>query len=136
LAAQERNSGVDFLDSEKVHGETVVLPLFFMKISDTKKSTDIAEALRLFRVFHDLTLAELASKLDVSSSFLSSVETGRKKPNLNLIEKYASVFGTTTSAIIFFSEELCSPRFPKSLTSRVRTRLIKFMQAIENGKAE
>lgn len=102
---------------------------------EKNKPTDIGEALRLFRVFHDMTLAQLAKELDLSASFLSAIETGKKKPNLSLVERYAKVFNTSPSAIMFFSEELGASRLPAALTSQIRAKLIKFMQAIENGRS-
>ena len=107
-----------------------------MKKPNSNKPNDIGEALRLFRVFHDLTLAELSKKLEVSTSFISSIETGRKKPNLSFLKKYAVVFNTTPSAILFFSEELGTSKLPASISTRLRMRLMKFMQAIENGSAQ
>ena len=41
--------------------------------------TAVGKALRKFRIDRDLTLREMAEKIGVTSSLLSSVETGRKK---------------------------------------------------------
>ncbi|OFZ54120.1 MAG: hypothetical protein A2428_08765 [Bdellovibrionales bacterium RIFOXYC1_FULL_54_43] len=102
--------------------------------TENKDATELGEALRLFRVFHDMTLSQLAKELDVSASFLSAIETGKKKPNLSLVDKYAEVFNTSPSAIMFFREELGSSRLPASVSSQIRAKLIKFMQAIEHGR--
>ena len=52
----------------------------------------IGEALRLIRVFHDVKLNELAEQLDVSKGYISEIESQKKKPSLDLIEKYSKRF--------------------------------------------
>lgn len=97
-----------------------------------KNIKSLNEALRLFRVFHDLTLKELAEQLDVSPGYVSSIELGRKTPNLELVEKYAKIFKTTPSAILFFSEDLSSKDFKNKIRNSVRSLLLRFLQALEH----
>jgi transcriptional regulator with XRE-family HTH domain len=66
----------------------------------------LSEALRLMRVFHDLSQKEMAGKLGVAKSYVSEIESGKKVPTLTLLEKYADVFGVPPSNIMFFSENL------------------------------
>ena len=63
----------------------------------------IGEALRLIRIFHDKKQNELAGELNISLSYLSEIERGKKKPSMEIIEKYAQVFHTKASVIIFFA---------------------------------
>jgi transcriptional regulator with XRE-family HTH domain len=63
-------------------------------------------ALRLIRVFHDLSQTALAQKLNISRAYVSEIEHGNKLPSLKIIQQYAKVFGLTTSWILLFSEEL------------------------------
>lgn len=62
------------------------------------------EALRLMRVFHDLTQKELAEKLGISKSHLSEIESGKKIPTLDLLKRYSDVFDVSMSSIMFFAE--------------------------------
>jgi transcriptional regulator with XRE-family HTH domain len=87
------------------------------------------EALRLFRVFHDMKAKELAEKLNISAAYLSEIEGGRKNPSLGLINKYAEVFHTSPSVISFFSESLNDKDEKKG--EPMRAKLLKFMEAIE-----
>lgn len=64
------------------------------------------DALRLLRVYHDLTQRELAEKLEISTSHLSELETGKKNPTLQLLGKYAQVFEVSLSSLIFFAENM------------------------------
>lgn len=66
----------------------------------------INEALKMIRVFHDLTQSELADKLGVSKSHVSGIESGRKAPTLDVLQRYAAVFDVPLSSIMFFSENL------------------------------
>ena len=49
----------------------------------------INEALTLLRILHDIKAKDLALKLDISPSYLSEIETGKKKPSLEILNKYA-----------------------------------------------
>ncbi len=66
----------------------------------------ISEALRTMRVFHDMAQKDLADKLEISKSYLSEIESGKKIPTLALLERYSQVFNIPSSSILFFSENL------------------------------
>lgn len=91
----------------------------------------IGEALRLIRVYHDTKLVELASEFDISVSFLSEVEKDRKKPSIELIDKYAKYFKLRPSAIMFFAEELNEKSLKGKAQNAIRKKMISFMQLIE-----
>lgn len=89
----------------------------------------INEALRLFRVYNDLKLYELAQKIGLSASYLSEIEKGKKTPNLGVIEKYASFFDVPPSAILQFSEKLESDS--AGIKSVIAKSIIGFLQNVE-----
>jgi len=64
------------------------------------------EALRLVRAYHDMTQTELCVELGISNSFLSEIESGKKQPSLDLLNRYSSRFGIPVSSLLFFSENL------------------------------
>ena len=78
----------------------------------------LAEALRLIRVFHDIKQNELAGRLGISKSHLSEIESGRKQPRLELIERYSEEFGIPSSSILFFSECLDDPSKSTTVANR------------------
>jgi len=90
------------------------------------------EALRLLRVYNDLKSYELADKLGISNSYLSEIENGKKEPSIDLINKYAEIFGTEPSTILFFSESLGknTSKFKKIIGKKI----IQFLQNIENAE--
>jgi len=91
----------------------------------------IGEALRLIRVFHDVKLTAMAESLDVAVSYLSEVENGKRKPNLELVDKYARHFKIRPSAILFFAEEIGMETLSDRLKSSVRNKMLMLMKAIE-----
>jgi transcriptional regulator with XRE-family HTH domain len=66
----------------------------------------IGEALRLLRVYSDMTQKDMAEALGVSQSFLSEVEKGRKQPTLELLHRYGERLGVPLSSLMFFAEEI------------------------------
>jgi transcriptional regulator with XRE-family HTH domain len=94
----------------------------------------INEALRLLRIFNDLKAVDLAKELNISNSYLSEIEKGRKMPTLEIINKYAEFFNTTPSTILFFSENL--NKDGDNLKRKIGNKLIHFLQKIENASAE
>ena len=86
------------------------------------------EALRLLRVFNDMKAADLAKALGISAAYLSEIETGKKKPSTDIIEKYASVFKTKPSALLFFSESMTK----NNLKRKIANNMINFLHYIEN----
>lgn len=75
--------------------------------SETKKDNKkgLGNVLRLLRIANDLTIKELAEKMDVSSTYISEIEANNKKPSLEIITKYSNVLNVNRSSIMFFDEE-------------------------------
>lgn len=64
------------------------------------------EALRLIRAYHDLSQTALCAELGISNSYLSEIESGKKQPTLDLLNRYSERFGIPVSSLMFFSENL------------------------------
>jgi len=106
----------------------------------------IGEALRLIRVYHDIKASDLAKQLGISSSYLSEIENQKKTPSIELINKYADIFNTKPSSILFFHEQLQdeilkekdSPysQLKGKFTKTIRSKIITFLQAIEKSGTE
>ena len=63
----------------------------------------MGEALRLLRIFNGYKSAELAQMLGISQSYVSELENNKKQPTMEVLDKYATVFGMKKST-----------RFPQS----------------------
>jgi len=96
----------------------------------------LSEALRLLRVFHDLKQNELASRLDLSKSYISELEKGSRTPSLDVIEKYSKEFNIPTSSIMFFSENLDRASngswSAENAKRAIANKVIGFLQFVEN----
>lgn len=92
------------------------------------------EALRLLRVFHDMKSIELAKELEISNSYLSEIEKGKKTPSVDIINKYSRIFSIKSSSILFFSEKMESDSFKSKAKNAIRNKMIFFLQCIENAK--
>ena len=103
----------------------------------------LSEALRLIRVFHDMKQNELAARFDISKSYLSAIERGKKAPSVEIIEKYASEFQIPASSILFFSEQLGDLSSGCDMADRARgviaRKVLNFLRIVEmrtDGRAE
>lgn len=91
----------------------------------------LGEALRLIRIFHDCKLSELAADINLSPSYISEIERGKKTPSIDTLKKYANYFDTTVSAIMFFSEDIENDN-ESPVKVAIRKKLIRFLQIMEN----
>ena len=97
-----------------------------------KEEIMINEALRLLRVFNEVKLKELSQKMEISVSYLSEIENGKKKPSLEIIQKYADVFNLKASEILFFSEKIQTNNPKTQVKSIISRKLIEFLISVEN----
>lgn len=91
----------------------------------------INEALRLLRIFHDYKAIDLSKKLEISQSYLSEIENGKKSPSIELLNKYSQVFDIKPSTILFFSEEIDRSNLKGKIKDNTRDLMLKFMKIIE-----
>ena len=73
---------------------------------------DIAHNIRQQRIQHNLTQTQLAEKLGVTRQTISSWERGNSFPNIDMLERLASVLGTDLDHF------LCPAEKPKSIAGR------------------
>lgn len=86
------------------------------------------EALRLIRVFHDLNQSELAERLSISKSYLSELESGKKTPTLELLQKYADSFSMPLSSLMFFAENVESPSRADKVRVTIASKALRMLQ--------
>jgi transcriptional regulator with XRE-family HTH domain len=95
------------------------------------------EALRLIRAYHDISQTLLCRELGISNSYLSELESGKKQPTLDILQRYSDRFGIPVSSLLFFSENL-----DNGVTSGLRVgaakkviSLLQWVEAKSAGKA-
>ena len=94
----------------------------------------LGNTLRLVRVLHDKKSSDLAQELGISSAYLSKIETEKAQPTLEILNKYAEVFQTTTSALLFFSENLDKEKNRGPFKISMRNVMLKLLEILEGYK--
>jgi transcriptional regulator with XRE-family HTH domain len=61
--------------------------------------------LRLLRNVEDITAKELASEINLSPSYISEIETGKKAPTLKVLNVYGEYFGISPANLLYIQEE-------------------------------
>lgn len=90
------------------------------------------QALRLIRTYHDLSQTELCKALCVSNSYLSEIESGKKQPTMDLLNKYSEYFEIPLSSILFFSENMDAPKPTTKLRTNIAKKVINLLEWVEN----
>jgi transcriptional regulator with XRE-family HTH domain len=95
----------------------------------------LSRALKVMRQFHNQSQVSLAGNLGISSSYLSEIESGKKEPTLELLNKYAATFNVPLSSILAFSETLDGNQNVGKVRSFVAKKMLKILEWIsENGE--
>lgn len=89
-------------------------------------------ALKFVREFHGMKQNILANKLEISCSYLSEIESGKKKPSLDLLDKYAENFKVPASSLLLFSESLKDEAKDKSVQFKAANKILKIMEWISD----
>jgi transcriptional regulator with XRE-family HTH domain len=89
------------------------------------------EALRLIRVYHDLSQTQLCGEIGISNSHLSEIEKGKKQPSLDLLARYSARFSIPTSSLLFFSESLDSSKITDPLRVIAAKKVVSLLQWVE-----
>jgi len=69
-----------------------------------KEQEPINRILRMLRIAEDMSARELANQVELSPSYISDIETGRKKPTLTVLEKYGQFFGISPANLLLLQE--------------------------------
>jgi len=86
------------------------------------------DALRLVRVFHDMSQTAWAERLGISKSYLSEIEKGvKKKVTLDLLERYAQIFNIPVSSLLFFEEQVGEGRTEQARTA-IAGKVLKMLE--------
>ena len=88
------------------------------------------DALRVAREFHNLNQSQAAEKLGVSQSFLSEIESGKKTPSLDLLQKYSEAFSLPLSAFLRFLETFDEKKRRPDYEKKIADKLVQMMKWI------
>ncbi|WP_248548441.1 helix-turn-helix domain-containing protein [Paenibacillus odorifer] len=94
----------------------------------------IGEILKKTRDIYGYKAKEMSAKLDISSSYLSEIENNKKKPSLELLEKYSDIFDIKVSTLILLSEDhddALKRNKPQEFIKKLMIKLIDVMSKDE-----
>lgn len=91
----------------------------------------MGEALRLLRIFNGYKSAELAKKLELSQSYVSELENGKKRPTMEVLDKYAKVFEMKKSTLMLFAESLEGEEIKNDKKQRIARAGMKLLKILE-----
>ena len=91
----------------------------------------MGEALRLLRIFNGYKSAELAKKLELSQSYVSELENGKKQPTMEVLDKYAKVFEMKKSTLMLFAESLEGEEIKSDKKQRIARAGMKLLKILE-----
>lgn len=80
------------------------------------------EVLKRMRAIYGYKAKDLCQELDISPSYLSEIENGKKQPTLELLERYAKIFNIKLSSLILLSE-----RYDDAANTGMRNDFIRNM---------
>ena len=66
----------------------------------------LGEAVKIIRVFNGLNQQELADSLNISASYLSQIESGKRTPGMDTVQTISKQFRIPVSSLLFFAEQL------------------------------
>jgi len=96
--------------------------------------SNLSEALRLLRTYHDINQSTLAIQLEISRSYLSEIESGKKQPSLDLLKKYSEHFSVPVSTILLFSESVENTDFAEKIRKLSTSTVITLLNWAEGKK--
>ena len=88
----------------------------------------IGDALKRIRMIYGYKALEMSELLQISKSYLSEIENNKKKPSLDLLEKYSEIYGIKLSSLILLSENYEEANKNNKGDKFIRNMMIKLIE--------
>lgn len=85
------------------------------------------KALRLVRVYHDLSQADAAERLGLSKSYVSEIEKGDKNVSMATLQKYSDAFDIPMSSLLLFAEKVDGAGNAENVRAFVAEKAVKML---------
>ena len=82
------------------------------------------------RTIYGYKASEMCLKLGISASYLSEIENNKKPPSLELLQKYADIYGIRLSSLILFSENMDEAENSGKGTAFIRNLMAHLIQSM------
>lgn len=90
----------------------------------------IGDVLKRTRAIYGYKASEMCLKLGISASYLSEIENNKKQPSLELLEKYAKIYGIRLSSLILLSENMDQAEKTGKSTVFIKNMMIRLIQGM------
>ena len=88
----------------------------------------IGDILKRTRMIYGYKASEMSELLQISKSYLSEIENNKKKPSLELLEKYSEIYGMKLSSLILLSESYEDANKRNKGDKFIRSMMISFIE--------
>jgi len=96
----------------------------------------IGDVLKRLRVIYGYKASEMSKMLNISPSYLSEIENGKKQPSLEHLRKYAEIFGIKLSSLILLSESYEEAEKDGKGAAMIRTMMISLITGMSKAPGE
>ena len=90
----------------------------------------IGDTLKKTRNIYGYKASQLCKLLDISPSYLSEIENNKKQPSLELLQKFADVFGIKLSSLILLSESYEEAILKGKGTALIRSMMLSLINKL------
>lgn len=99
-----------------------------MTLDIMKGNVMIGDILKRTRMIYGYKASEMSELLQISKSYLSEIENNKKKPSLELLEKYSEIYGMKLSSLILLSESYEEANKRNKGDKFIRNMMISFIE--------
>ena len=96
----------------------------------------IGDVLKRTRTIYGYKANEMSSALGISASYLSEIENNKKQPSLELLEKYADIYGIRLSSLILLSESMEVAEKAGKGTAFIRNMMAHLIQSMSKTASD
>ena len=93
----------------------------------------IGDILKRTRAIYGYKANEMSVALGISTSYLSEIENNKKKPSLELLEKYSKIYGIKLSSLILLSEDYDDAKKDNKGETFVRNMMMRLIKGMSKG---
>ncbi|WP_294379288.1 helix-turn-helix domain-containing protein [uncultured Clostridium sp.] len=90
----------------------------------------MGEVLKKIRMIYGYKAKEMSTLLEISPSYLSEIENNKKKPSLDILEKYSEIFQIKVSSIIAMSENYNEDLKNNLSINKIMIKLMNYFAAL------